>query len=298
MTTAAPFAFLQARPVPRAPARPEPPRFYACSALALTLLLAAAVLLFAATTRWAQSTLETGVFLLAAAWTLYLARSRALPAARPVLVPLALAAAWPFLQLWSGSAVYPYATRAAAVSWSALFFLFFLCLQIFSYPRLRHGFLQALLLFGFLLTLVSLVQFFVAPGKLFFLFDTNVPTSMGPFVNRDHHAAFVELLLPIGLLNALRERRRLWFHATVVGTLYASVIAGASRAGAILVSCEILAIILLAGARRVLSGNGFRRATLLLTVCALAYSAVVGWKVLINRFDDPDPFRYRREMAL
>jgi len=268
------------------------------SALALLLILAAAVLLYASTTRWAQTAFELAVFILAAAWTLYLLRSSSRPAFSPVLLPLALAAAWPVLQLMTGAAVYPYVTRAAVLAWTSCLVLFFLALQIFSDLRLRQGFLQALLLFGFLLTLASLIQFFIAPGKLFFLFDTHVPTSIGPFVNRDHHAAFVELLLPIALLNAFRERRRLWFHATVVGTLYASVIGGASRAGAILVSLEVLVLVLLASTRRALPGNTLRRAAALLAVCVLSYSAVVGWKVLLNRFDDPDPFQHRREMLL
>ena len=30
--------------------------------------------------------------------------------------------------------------------------------------------------------------------------------------------------------------------------------------------------------------------------CALLFTAVVGWEVVWDRFKDPDPFRYRREM--
>ena len=102
--------------------------------------------------------------------------------------------------------------------------------------------LNALLYFAFVLSVVSVVQYFSGSGKIFWLFPTDDAPALGPFVNRDQYAAFIELVLPLGLLQALGKDSRARGFAVVSAAMYASVIAGASRAGALLVTAEVLLV--------------------------------------------------------
>src|ERR1019366_2001504 len=110
----------------------------------------------------------------------------------------------------------------------------------------------------------------------------------GPFVSRDRYAAFIELILPLALFEALSNRRKV---------LLGAVMAGASRAGSVLVILESAAVPLLASRRNVASARRLIGMFAVLgVVCSLAFTAVVGWTRLWERFQDPDPYSGRREM--
>jgi len=79
--------------------------------------------------------------------------------------------------------------------------------------------------------------------------------------------------------------------------IFASVILCASRAGAILVGLEVVAVLGVAAAHKLVSGLDFARLAGSLALVIVLSTAVVGWEVLWGRRHDPDPFRYRREMA-
>jgi O-antigen ligase len=79
----------------------------------------------------------------------------------------------------------------------------------------------------------------------------------------------------------------------MVGALYASVIASASRAGATLATLEVLALPWL-GRRSSFGG----KAIMLSTAFAGIASLVVGPDVIWKRFQDKDPLRYRRQIAV
>jgi O-antigen ligase len=74
--------------------------------------------------------------------------------------------------------------------------------------------------------------------------------------------------------------------------MYASVIVGASRAGALLVTVEVVAVPLALSARN----RHVRSAAIRLSLLLFIFVAVAGWALLWNRFQDPDPFQGRREM--
>jgi len=176
--------------------------------------------------------------------------------------------------------------------------VFFLALQLFGRRSERARARHALLCFGAVLSVVSAVQFFTSPGRIFWIFQTRYRDQvMGPFVSRDHYSAFVELLLPLAVVAALRNQKRVVAYAAMSAAMFASVIAGASRAGAILVTLEILALLVrpaLAGGDRPSARKTLARVAAL----AAVFTLVVGWQVLWQRFQDPDPYRYRQEMAL
>lgn len=246
--------------------------------------------------RWSFSAAQVCIFVLTAAFALQLAL-RPFPLRGSVLlIPLLGAVLWGLFQLYLGISVYPFATWDAILSFGAYFCLFGVSLQIFDSAAVRHGMRLSLIYFGFAVSIFAILQLFSNNGRVFWLFQTPYEEPMGPFLNRDHYSAWIELLLPLAIWQAIVDRPKALFYSVIAATMFASVIAGASRAGSILVSLEILVLMI-----PVLSGRKgpvvpvqtavFTGMILLI----VAFSAVVGWEVLFARFGAVDPFAYRRE---
>jgi O-antigen ligase len=249
-------------------------------------LLLFSVLAFATTEPWAVAILQIGVF----AQGFYYAILRKLrwhPAAFAPAGVVVLGG----LQLVTNSTVYRFATEQALLNWAAYFVLFVVAFQALAEPEVRRKFLRAALYAGSAIALIATVQNFTSDGAIYWVFRAPGGRPFGPFVNRDHYAVFVELILPLAIVAAGGDRRRVWFHMAIAGMLYGSVIASASRAGAVLMTIELLALPLLGKPAR---GAG-KFAVLCVAAAGLA-TAVAGPDVLWNKFQDKDPFRYRREI--
>jgi O-antigen ligase len=256
-------------------------------ASALGGVLLFSILAFAATEQWALSTLQVGILGLG----ICCAMRRPLRW-HPVGFALAGIVALAGLQIVTGSTVYRFVTERALVSWATYFALFLVALEALADSAIRRRFLQAALYAGVALAALSTVQYFTSGGAIYWMFRPRAGRPFGPFVNPDHYAAFVELILPLAIHEAQRDRRRAWLHLGFAGALYGSVIAGASRTGAALVTLEIVALPLLAVRPR--AGKVIASTALF---AALA-TAVVGGDVLWKRLQDKDPFRYRREILV
>jgi len=264
-------------------------------AVVLTVLLFLGILTIWVPDRWAVGLLEVGVFVLAIVWAARTMRRPHRPETSFLLIPLAGAVLWGLLQLLRGWTVYRFQTWNAVLHWGACLVVFWLAREVFSSRELRGWFRRALLYFGIVLSVLSVVQYFTAPGRVLWMFP--VPyANVGPFLNRDHYSTFVELVLPLALVGALRDRRNTLSHALMAGALFASVIAGASRAGSILVTLEIVVVVFLGLSPRFLPAGTIGRALFWTVLFATVFAAVVGWGVLWSRFQDPDPFRGRREL--
>ncbi|MGQ9635640.1 MAG: O-antigen ligase family protein [Bryobacteraceae bacterium] len=261
----------------------------------LTVLLMVGILTVWAPGRWPVHLWAAGIFLLASVWAGRMLWQPQRARSGVLLIPLAGAVLWGLLQLVFGWTVYRFETWNALLNWALYLAVFWLALQVFTPPELRHTFRRALLYFGFVLSVLSVLQYFTAPGKVFWLFPVEY-ANVGPFLNRDHYSTFVELVLPLALFEALGERRKTLSRALMVGALLASVIAGASRAGSILVTLEILVMLFLGLSPRWESRGALRRALGWTALFGVIFAAVVGWEVLWSRFQQPDPFAGRREM--
>ena len=257
-------------------------------AVALGCLLLFSVLAFATTQPWSLSTFQVGTFILGI-WCASRRRLLWHPLAFPLAGVVALAA----IQLWAGTTVYRFATANALVNWAAYFVLFLVGLQALADASIRRCFLRATLYAGFAIAMLSTVQYFTSDGAIYWIFRVRAGRPFGPFVNPDHYAVFIELILPLAIYEARRDRNRLWLHTAMIGALYASVIASASRTGALLATLEVLALPWL-GRRSSLAG----KVIILSTAFAGIASLVVGPDVIWKRFQDKDPFRYRRQIAI
>jgi O-antigen ligase len=211
-------------------------------------------------------------------------------------LPLAGALAWGLLQLLLRTTVYRFDTWEAVLFWGTLFVVVFLSLQTLHEDAVRRAFLRALFYFGFAISVLATTQYFTSGGKVFWLFPSGYEDALGPFVYRNNYAAFIELLLPLAILEGLRDRQRAIPHSIMAGVMYASVIASASRAGAVLATCEVLVVLALALRNRLVSRRRLGMAMIAILASAIIFTGVVGWRVLLDRLKQPDPFAYRREM--
>ena len=213
--------------------------------LALTMSLGVLVMFFPG--RWINPSLfQIGLFLLGSVWTVAFAWRPFKLHLGAVLIPLAATVGWGLLQLATGSTVSRWDTWMAVLGWTGNLAACFLAMQVSVSGNIRRAFLDTLLTFAFLLSLVSVVQYFSSEGKIFWFYPSYEAAVLGPFVSRDRYAAFMEMLLPLAIMRTLAGGRRSLRFAVMGAAMYASVIAGASRAGALLTTAEIIVVPLMA----------------------------------------------------
>ncbi len=211
-----------------------------------------------------------------------------------VALPLVAIPAWGLVQLALSWSVYAYVTRMEVLAWTANGAFCFLAFATLQDCDRRESVLSALLCCAVALAAVGILQWFTAGGRVFWIFATPYDSEvMGPFLNRDHYAVFVELVLPIALSRALLEPEGAARYSLAAGFLFASVVTTGSRAGTAMITLETVALILLSR-RRVWS----RTRVAFLAAAVLVTSTAAGWEYLWFRFQQADLFTFRREMAL
>jgi O-antigen ligase len=266
------------------------------SAVALACLLFTSILLMWVPGLWAAGMLQAGIFGLAMAWAVRMAIRPYRIEFSTVLIPLGGTVLWGLLQLAAHQTVYRWETWNAVLFWTTMFVACFLALQIFADPRLREGFLRAVLVFGVVLALVSTLQLFTAEGKLFWLFPTPYKSFVpGPFVYKNQYAAFIEMILPLALLGAVADRRRMLVYVTIAAAMYASVIAATSRAGFVLASVEIAVILAAAAVRRLISPRRLAALAATMAVFAGIFVVTTGWESLWKKFAQGNRDAVRRQ---
>ena len=208
------------------------------------------------------------------------------------------------LQLATGSTVYRYATLEAWTHTVALVATAFVAQGALAGHRLRCDFLRAFAWFAWAVSGAAVLAYYTSPGRILWLFPSPYPDTWGPFLSRNDFAAFLELAFPValwlGLGGAARsapggQRKReapsrpgdaifMWLAAWLLAAGFAS----ASRAGSALLAAEAVAI---------LAVRAKGRAALKFAAAAVVLIALAGAGTLMHRWREPDPLRYRREIA-
>jgi|SRR5579863_192075 len=262
-------------------------------------------------TTWVRSPLlawayALGVFLLAGVWA---AREVFTPRPLRITLPgvaLAAMSLGGFVQLGmsrlgTAATVYRYATLDAAVRTAALGATAFAASRVLRNPRLRLEFLAAFAWFGFAVSVVAVLTYFTSPGRVLWIFASPYPDTWGPFLSRNDFAGFLELSFPVTFWLCLSDsvgsprsparipaRIPAQIPAWIPAWMLAAGVASASRAGAILVVAEAIAIFAITRRRRVMGK---------FAVAAAVFIAITGAGTLLGRLADPNPFAYRREIA-
>lgn len=199
-----------------------------------------------------------------------------------ILLPLGCAL-WGGIQTLCGWTVYQYETFNSVSAWLARAGLFAAAYIGFRNRNRREALITSAIWFGGVFSLLTVVQWYGGKVEL-----------SGTFLNRDQFAALIGLLLPFALARTLgnRENSGVLPYAACAGMMFASVIASASRAGTIIVSCEVLFFL----------GMMFRskrrdyRTGALVAMALLACTVIGGYSTILERFTAADPFASRREM--
>ena len=148
------------------------------------------------------------------------------------------------------------ATRGAAAMIFFLFVSFLIAVNFFDTPRRLRTLANFLIVFGLAIAVFALVQHFTWEGKMFWF--RSMPSAGGglggPFVNRNHFAGCMEMLIPIpaalALSRAMRGEARL-FCGFAAAIMSIAEVASLSRGGMIsLASGLIFLAAMLAWRRR------------------------------------------------
>jgi O-antigen ligase len=235
---------------------------------------------------WARAILETGAGLLFLAWAVWLYfHQEEQPVLSPLLPPLAafalvVAGQWFFRRTASA-----YSTRVEFLLVLADLLLLFLAVQAFRTLQDWRGFVWFGMVFGFVVSLFAILQNLSSNGKLYWFREIRAGVlPFGPYVNRNHFAGFVELILPLSLvpivMGRVRQQRR-----AVVGLLavlpIAALFVSASRGGIVSFSVQVTLLLYLLLRRRRIGKRLLAVAAVLLV--ALVMVSWLGVGLLLER---------------
>jgi O-antigen ligase len=138
-------------------------------------------------------------------------------------------------------------TRQALVMLASNLIFFFLAVQLFGGARgsALQPFGMAVLIFAGCLGLFAILQSAAGAQRIYGLFETPNASMFGPYVDRDHFAGLMEMLLPLAILYIAGRHGRLslegsvWRVSAVVLALAALLLSG-SRAGLLALAAEMV----------------------------------------------------------
>jgi O-antigen ligase len=252
-------------------------------------LVVFAVLGHGAVEDWAKAVLETCAGLLFLFWSVihYINKDDEQEVVLlPLLPPLVLLAVVALAQLLLHTTASTYDTRMDLNLLVAYIILFFLATQAFCYSDDWRAFVWFIMIFGFLVSIFGILQQVTFNGKLYWFREMRyggIP--FGPYVNRNHFAGFVGLIIPVALVPLIlgKVRKERWYLVAIfallpIGALFLS----ASRGGVVSFGVEIGVLVLMmllrrTGGQHVLAGG-------LVLLLAFLLVSWLGVKQVLDRF--------------
>jgi len=179
------------------------------------------------------------------------------------------------LDRWNRITLDPRATAEAVWRLGVLFGFFFLMTSLVRTRRRAATVMWAVTISGCVLSVVALFNH-VAPEKAILWRFGPDSVAFGPFANRAHFAAFVEMIFPVALVRLVGSGGPMIAAAALMMSL--AVLLSASRAGIVLLVLEAVGVIALCGSRRA-------RGVLLVCILILAPvgAALVGSEGALHR---------------
>jgi O-antigen ligase len=232
-------------------------------------MLLAAPLAFGAVQAWAWGALAVVAFLMLLGWSIAGARQGGLTILwSPLYLPAGLLFLLGMIQFAGRLTMDPIATREALLKLSTDLILFFLAGQIFTAPVSRRAplttygtrsstvginaqggdilsssvFRWTIVFYAFLLALFAIFQFFSSPGLIYWMVKSS-GWVFGPYVNHNHYAGLMEILIPLsvaGALPALRKHDSAAVVAFMILIPIVSLLLSGSRGGFVSLLVEAL----------------------------------------------------------
>ena len=167
-------------------------------------------LAFGAVEPWSIFILEAGAALLLVLWTIrQVANGELSVAGSPLFAPMLVFGFWIGLQLVTGRTAYRYETFSAGLLYCAYGILCFLMIQVLRRSAQVRALALALSTYGFLLASFALLQGLSSTTKLYWLRTPRTGGWIyGPYVNHNHYAGLMEMLVPIPLVFCLTRGAR------------------------------------------------------------------------------------------
>jgi O-antigen ligase len=254
---------------------------------AILALVAFSVLAHGGVETWARAVFEIGAGALFVVWAVRfwanpLGSLRISPLLASLVALLLLALAqWAFHL----SAV-PYATRVESQLLLADILVVFLAAQAFRELEDWKAFVWFCMIFAFAVSIFGILQHLTFNGKLYWFREMGyggIP--FGPYVNRNHFAAFAELTVPFSLVPLVLgkvRRERLFIVAVFAVVQVAALFLSASRGGIVSFACQLALLVLLLLLRRQRAKALAMGAAVL--VVALAVVSWLGVRQILQRF--------------
>jgi O-antigen ligase len=245
--------------------------------IGICVLVTFAVLAFGAVESWSESVLQIGAALLFLWWGLLMAMGRGEEIRwSPVIWPLLGLEFIALLQFLVPLSVYPYLTKLELLRMTSYFTLLFLSGQAFRTPRQWRDFAWFIVLLGFSVAVFAVLQDLTFNGKLYWFREMRYGgMPYGPYVNRNHFAGLMELLIPVGLAMLAVpgvRRQQMPLMAILAAMPVGALLLSASRGGVIGFGCEVIVLVILLWIRR-----GQKKHLLTFLVALVLAAGLVGW---------------------
>ena len=258
----------------------------------LCTLLIFAVLAFGAVDEWSTFVLEAGAAVLFLVWAGKQFVSRQVKLSRNSLYPPALFFFVLLLaQVGLRTSAYGYVTKYGAFQYFSYGIVLLIAAECLREEHDRKNFALALIVFGALYAFFALAQALTSDGKFFWVYTPRFHGAIyGSYVNHDHYAGLMEMLVPFPLVVSMGHLLRGGKRALVAfcAVLMASTIfLSGSRGGMLSFVLEIVVFAALTLVQR----RNPRVALGLISVCVLvlAFLVFLGKGQVLGRLGDLGP---------
>ena len=201
---------------------------------------------------WSELVFVLGTALLALLWAIKVAREGQVVIFLPQTV-------WPMLALillgvaqsvaskqpdgfWHSLSLDVEATRGTVLLLCCLLVCSLIAANFLTHRERLQRMAFFLTIFGVLLSAFALIQYFTWNDKFYWFRAAHTEAPFGPFVNRNHYAGYIELLLPWPVILMLSQRRReeKLFYGFAAAFMVMSAVFSLSRGGMISVFAELM----------------------------------------------------------
>jgi len=239
---------------------------------------------------WARAVLETGAGVLLVLWAarfcFYRHDEEKKIVITPLLFPIIGLALLALGQLLFRATASTYDTRMELNLLIADCIVLFLAAQVFRASNEWRTFVWFVMVFGFVVSIFGILQQLTFNGKLYWFREMRyggIP--FGPYVNRNHFAAFVELVFPVALVPLVlgKVRKERWIVVGLFGLLpIGALFLSASRGGVISFGVQLAVLILIMILRR--TGGEHALAGGLVLLLAFLMVSWLGVHQVLDRF--------------
>jgi len=258
----------------------------------LFVLLAFGVLAFGAVDEWSTFTFEAGAGALFLVWAAKQFASQQLKLSKnPLYLPAVFFFVLILAQIGLRTSAYGYVSKYEVLQYISYGIVLLIAAECVRDEGARKKFAFAMMIFGVLYAFFALAQELTPNGKIFWFYTPRFHGSIyGSYVNHDHYAGLMEMLVPLPLVVSMGHLFRGGKQALVAScaVLMASTIfLSGSRGGMIAFVLEIVLFAALTLTQR----RNPRVAFGLVTVCvlALAFLVFLGKGHVLGRLGDLAP---------